>query len=165
MKYFNNVNTLDELRKEYRRLSMIHHPDKGGDPEVMKEVNNEYEKLFDSLKAAHNARAAADETGRTRPIYETAEQFRDVINKIINIPDIIIELCGSWIWVSGNTQACKDILKSAGMFWASKKKMWYWRCKEDASHGRGSKDMSYIRNKYGSERITSDGRRADLLPA
>ena len=51
MKYFNNVNTLDELRKEYRRLSMIHHPDKGGDPEVMKDVNNEYEKLFDSLKS------------------------------------------------------------------------------------------------------------------
>ena len=27
MKYFTNVRTLDELKKEYRRLSKLHHPD------------------------------------------------------------------------------------------------------------------------------------------
>ena len=31
MKYFTNVKTLDELKKEYRRLLMLHHPDRGGD--------------------------------------------------------------------------------------------------------------------------------------
>lgn len=36
MRYFNNCNTLDELKKEYRRLAMIHHPDRGGDLETMK---------------------------------------------------------------------------------------------------------------------------------
>ena len=40
MKYFNGVNTLDELKKEYRRLSKIHHPDCGGDEETMKAINN-----------------------------------------------------------------------------------------------------------------------------
>ena len=31
MKYFTNCKNLDELKKEYRRLAMIHHPDRGGD--------------------------------------------------------------------------------------------------------------------------------------
>lgn len=35
MKYFINVTTLDELKKQYRRLAMIHHPDVGGDVETM----------------------------------------------------------------------------------------------------------------------------------
>lgn len=39
MRYFTNCKNLDELKKEYRRLSMIHHPDRGGDPEIMKAIN------------------------------------------------------------------------------------------------------------------------------
>ena len=31
MKYFANCTTLDALKHEYRRLCMIHHPDRGGD--------------------------------------------------------------------------------------------------------------------------------------
>ena len=166
MTYFANITDLDALRREYRRLSMIHHPDKGGDPEVMKAINNEYEALFNRLKAEHNARAAADETGKTRPIHETAEQFRTVIEKLIRIPGIVIELCGSWIWISGETRAYKDEIKAAGCYWASKKKMWYWRAPEDACHNnRHAQTMEHIRTRYGSERVTSDGRRADLLHA
>lgn len=35
MKYFANCSTLDALKKEYRRLTMIHHPDHGGDTATM----------------------------------------------------------------------------------------------------------------------------------
>ena len=77
MTYFVNISNLDELRKAYRRLSMIHHPDKGGDPEVMKAINNEYDALFKRLKAEHNAKAAADETGKTRPIRDPGTVPRD----------------------------------------------------------------------------------------
>ncbi len=31
MKYFTNCTTLEALKHEYRRLCMIHHPDRGGD--------------------------------------------------------------------------------------------------------------------------------------
>lgn len=166
MTYFVNISNLDELRKAYRRLSMIHHPDKGGDPEVMKAINNEYDALFKCLKAEHNAKAAADETGKTRPINETPEQFREIIEKLIHIPGIIIELCGSWIWISGETRAYKEQIKAAGCYWAKNKKMWYWRAPEDACRGnRKAQNMEHIRQRYGSERFTSDGHRADLIHA
>lgn len=49
MKYFVNIKTLDELKREYRRLSKIHHPDCGGDEEVMKAIINEHDELFEVL--------------------------------------------------------------------------------------------------------------------
>ena len=127
----------------------------------MKAINSEYDEFFNTMKNRHNADAQA--TG-SRPINETPEEFRRVIEKIINIPGIIIELCGSWIWISGETRGFKEQLKAAGCFWASKKKMWYWRAPEDAVHSRHTKSMTEIRNKYGSERIYSDGRTPDFLP-
>lgn len=44
MKYFSNCRSLDELKAEYRRLTLKHHPDVGGDVETMKEINTEHAK-------------------------------------------------------------------------------------------------------------------------
>lgn len=44
MKYFVNISTLEELRKEYRRLAKANHPDVGGSAEEMKVINIEYKK-------------------------------------------------------------------------------------------------------------------------
>ena len=45
-KYFKNIMSLDELKREYKALLKLHHPDNGGDVEVMKEVNVEFDALF-----------------------------------------------------------------------------------------------------------------------
>lgn len=39
-----------ELKKAYRKLSMKHHPDKGGDPETFKTINEAYDVLKDPEK-------------------------------------------------------------------------------------------------------------------
>ena len=36
---------LEEIKKAYRKLVKIHHPDKGGDPAIMLEVNSAWETL------------------------------------------------------------------------------------------------------------------------
>ena len=69
MKYFTNCRTLDELKKEYRRLAMLNHPDRGGDEETMKAINNEYDAVFPTFKLAYNKTAET-------PTHETAESTR-----------------------------------------------------------------------------------------
>ena len=46
MKWFTNVHTVEELRKQYRQLMKKHHPDVGGNTEDAKQINAEYERLF-----------------------------------------------------------------------------------------------------------------------
>lgn len=70
MKYFAQCKNLEELKKEFRRLAMIHHPDRGGDVETMKEINNEYDMMFPVLKLKYNQSAA-------EPTHETAESTRN----------------------------------------------------------------------------------------
>jgi hypothetical protein len=49
MKFFEGIKTLDELRKEYRRLAFLYHPDKGGDTAIMQVINYQYDRLSKKL--------------------------------------------------------------------------------------------------------------------
>lgn len=154
MTYFANCKTLDELKKEYRRLAMIHHPDHGGDTATMQAINGEYAETFARLKDQHNA--AADEAHQTT---ETPEEFIAIISQLLRFPGLIVELCGSWLWITGETYAIKDQLKAAGCRWSSSKKAWYWHHPEEGHrwHKRTA-SMDEIRTKYGSQ--TYKGRTA-----
>ena len=46
MTYFQNIHSLADLKKEYRRLALEHHPDKGGDTAIMQQVNTEFGRHF-----------------------------------------------------------------------------------------------------------------------
>ena len=50
MTYFQNIQSLADLKKEYRRLAMLHHPDKGGDTALMQQVNTEIRKAVRGLE-------------------------------------------------------------------------------------------------------------------
>lgn len=56
MKYFNNITTAEELKKQFRNYCVTMHPDKGGDPEEFKSMLAEYE------EAAKNCGAWTKET-------------------------------------------------------------------------------------------------------
>lgn len=75
MKYFTNCKNLDELKKEFRRLAMIHHPDRGGDQETMKAINNEYDAAFPVLKAI-TAAQSTETAQSTRSEFYTANGWK-----------------------------------------------------------------------------------------
>lgn len=150
MTHFKGINTLEELKKAYRLLAMKNHPDKGGDVDTMKSINKEYEELFKKLSAENNSN-------------ESPEEFREIIEKLLKLDGLEVELCGSWLWIGGNTKENKEQLKAAGCRWSSKKKLWYWRSEENAHFKRrGGKEMSEIRAKYGSQ-VFKGKNKADRL--
>ncbi len=52
-KYFKNVKSIEDLKSQFRKLAIAHHPDRGGDVEVMKMINIEYDALFPIWKDRH----------------------------------------------------------------------------------------------------------------
>ena len=150
--YF-TAKTLDELKAEYRRLVKKYHPDCGGSTEIMKAINNEHDVLFEQLKKQHNA--TPDEYHQTT---ETAEEFREFIEQLLKLDGLTVELCGSWLWISGNTREHKEALKAAGCRWSQNKKMWYWRHEEEGRKWhKGNRTIGEIRTKYGSQVFTAEG--------
>lgn len=148
-----NVKSMAELQKEYKRLAFIHHPDKGGDLETMKALNNEYERLFEDFKAGRVPTGNKDKSTYTG----LAEDYIRVINQLIRLDGIEIELTGTWLWIGGNTKQYKDELKKAGCYWAAKKALWYWRPATEASGKRTRPmDMHKIREKYGSTKLEAE---------
>lgn len=146
--YFKTATNLETLKVEYKKLAMANHPDRGGDTATMQAINNEYEELFNYFKDAHNN----DETNKYK-VTETVDKYRDFIDRIIGLDGLTIEICGSWIWLSGETKKHKDWLKQAGCRWAKSKLMWYFRAEEYKCRRSSGLSMDDIRNKYGSETI------------
>ena len=65
MTYFRNVETLEELRKQYKELLKKFHPDNAnGSTEATQEINAEYDRLFKILKNKHESKQA--QTDRTK---------------------------------------------------------------------------------------------------
>ena len=160
MKWFNvsEIRTLDDLKKAYRCLAMKHHPDVGGSTQAMQEINAEYDKLFSQLKTGYNAWASANNRHTTE---EQPDDFKRIISILIKLDGLDIELCGSWLWIGGNTRKHKAALKAAGCQWCSKKKLWSWKPAGKRYHSyRGTKSMAEIRTKYGSQTFT---RKADEM--
>lgn len=68
-KYFKNVKSFEDLKSQYKTLLKKHHPDNGGDVEIMKAVNVEFDSLFPIWK-----NRIEKETGET--LKETADGVR-----------------------------------------------------------------------------------------
>lgn len=142
--------TETSVKAAFRRAAQKYHPDKGGSTEMMQAVNAAY--AYMQMHYGETIAEMGTDAGY-------ADRLNDAINAIIHLEGLNIEVCGLWVWVSGDTRTHKDAIKEAGYFWASKKYMWYFR-PADQSGGRG-KSMGEIRAKYGSVNVQT--RRATAL--
>lgn len=97
MKYFKNITTAEEIKKQFRAYCVSMHPDKGGDPEEFKQMMLEYNDIIknferakeearaeeEARKAAEEARKEAEERKRKEEeeARKAAEALREVIAK------------------------------------------------------------------------------------
>lgn len=148
--YFKDCTTINDVKARYRDLAKQHHPDRGGDTATMQAINLQYTQ---AIKAAAKGANLSDEEAEAEVL--NGEQYKTALNAILNLQGLIIELCGGWLWVSGDTRTHKDVLKSAGFYFASKKVMWYFRSAEYKTKNKKALPIEAIRAKYGSQQIAS----------
>lgn len=153
MKFIKNVETLEELKKAYKKLALKFHPDRGGTDEEMAQINNEYDELFEQLKNIHRNK---DGEFYQKESTETPQEWREIISKllVLKMENVLIEVIGSFLWVSGNTKPYKDELKVLGLKWGRKKQAWYLSPKGYKRYGKKDYKMDEIRGMYGSKQVT-----------
>ncbi|MCT4647401.1 MAG: J domain-containing protein [Carboxylicivirga sp.] len=156
MNFFKSFNNIDELKRQYKQLAKDLHPDLNPDKPYItaqfQQMSNEYEGLLkEALKGKFK-----DDRAKVENELELDEQLREVLNQILYLEGIEIEICGNWLWVSGDTKEVKDTLKEAGFKWAKKKVMWYWHDGSWKRKGRKTMSMDQIRNTHGSTTIETE---------
>ncbi len=160
--YFKNINTLEELRKQYKELLKKYHPDNAnGSTEATQEINAEYDKLFKALKDRHESKAT-DKDGNAKTDYNNMkydftedQKLREVLQQIITFEGINIEICGCWIWAFNSYEYRKE-LKELGFKYAGQKKAWYWHSDVFRKKSHKTLSMEDIRNYYGSTEVETD---------
>lgn len=159
--YFKNVNTLEELRKQYKELLKKYHPDnENGSEEITKIINTEYERFFKLLKDKHESKSSTEEKTSSydnmKYNFEEDEMLREMLNKVIHFSNITIEIIGNWIWLGGNTYQYRKEFKELGFKFAGQKKMWYWHSEAFRKKSHKALSINDIRNYYGSTEIEPD---------
>lgn len=135
--------TPESIKLAYRKACAKFHPDRNpAGLEMMKLVNQAYDMLKDSSG-----------TLEQDDVTELAGELFDAISKIIHL-SFDIELCGSWVWLHGDTKPHKETLKEASFKWAPKKKLWYFRPSDHKSFSRGKYSIDEIRSMHGSKKVS-----------
>lgn len=151
IKFFNNVSSLEELKKQYKKLAFKHHPDRGGETVDMQKINSEYDFLLKQIISNTSSEDYAEsKTWESKEAHTEAEQrMKNALDQIINLEGLIIEIIGTWLWVSGETKQHSKELKAAGLKWNPKLEKWLFVGSK--SKGRGNMAIDQIREKHGSE--------------
>lgn len=146
----NGQYTINDIKQAYRKLASANHPDKGGNTETMQLINTAFTELCKYFE--DNTTLDINQEQETVPTFDFS--FLDTLK---TLQGVIIEVCGYWVWLSGNTYSHKEIISNLGFKYSGAKKSWYWSPTINiTNYKRGSKSMKQIRKDYGSKIIETE---------
>jgi len=162
MKWFSKCRTGEEVRKMYKELCKKYHPDcAGGSTEIMQEINAEFRIVFERLKNvkfSQDTGSYYEETDAKKMAKDTPDMFIEIVNKLFSISaDIVIEICGTWLWLTGDTYSVRDQLKAIGCRWSRSHRKWYFTY-DPYVHTRFTLSERERRSRYGSEFMEAEKR-------
>lgn len=152
MTYFKNCKTIEDVKETYRKLAKKLHPDCGGNAEEFKKMSAEYTTAYNRFKNIHRDQKT-DQTEKTEYREYTAEEFADIINKVIHLDGVEIEIVGTWIWLGGNTYAHRETIKAAGFFFSSKHKKWYFNGSTKKSKKHSKLSYEEVKDIHGCKTV------------
>lgn len=148
MNYFQACTTLDEAKALYKKLAFQLHPDVSGrdSKAEFQEMCNQFERF-------------KPQTEKYQTEYEnwSAPDYMQIIDELLKIPNIEIELIGSFIWIGGDTRNAKDKIKEIrnDLFkpaqWHKKKMLWYFAPSDYRKFSNREFSMDDLRTAYGSQ--------------
>lgn len=153
--YFENCRTAEDVKQAYKMHARNLHPDCNPDKdttEEFQEMSRQYEQAWQRCKNIHvNAEGETYEKENTT----SASEYADLINSLLHMSGLIIELCGSWLWVTGNTYPVRKQLRELHFQYSSKKQAWYFHREPYWKFSKSERSMEDIRSMYGSEKYAT----------
>lgn len=145
-KYFKEVKDQSELRSKFKELCKQLHPDCGGNQKDFVAMMKEYKKLLvDLANSDSKSQWSAKEEAKK------ASEYADLIVQLQKLAGIVIEQCGSWLWLHGNTAEHEEIIRQFGFKRSKVKNSWYWAPYLTKKYKKGQCSMDTIRMMYGSQ--------------
>lgn len=161
LKWFKGVTyqtPMEDIKKMYLGMAKKNHPDMGGRLEDMQAINSEFDflKLHNfNVKRSAEGNVYTDE--REDRADSVTEDFAHIVEVLINLDGIMIEVVGSWMWVTGDTYPHKDAIKGVGGRWQGKKRAWYFAPKGFKPRRRATNEsLDDVRARYGSSTIADN---------
>lgn len=146
---------LEELKKAYRKLAIKYHPDHfGDDGKTFIQLQEKFEALFKKLKNA--------DKDAWKHASQTPSEFMQLINKLMEFPNLEVEQVGGWLYVTGSgTYNAKEQLKALKFWWSSKHKAWIYSGEQGKTQRKATKINP--RKVYGSQKLASTGKGKEKL--
>ena len=132
-----------EVQLRYDELSKVFN----GQDEMLRVIRTEYSTLMNVLTPVETEQPVenAEEVKERATVAEKIKELQGKLN-----PDgLHLEICGTFLWVTGKTYNVKDVLKELGFRYSANKMAWYYRKDEHRSSNQSPIPLEVIREKYG----------------